>query len=200
MNFNTIKNNYKKGLWNEQAVKAAIKKGFITTEEFVEITGDIGLLEDSFEMLLTRKIIELKGICDDYITTGFALETSSGVEQYSLEITDQLEISNQLSKVKSGAEFVPYHANNKPCRLYTAEEMIKVAEMAELTITYHRTYFNQLKQAIFTLNNVEALVNVYYGIPLPKEYDDILISITGLSSIHEEEVVVEPEAIETEEV
>lgn len=37
--FNTVSTNYKNGLWGSSLVKMAVKKGYITKEEFVEITG-----------------------------------------------------------------------------------------------------------------------------------------------------------------
>lgn len=39
MNYDTIKKNYDKGLWNIQMVRVAVKKGVITKEQFKEITG-----------------------------------------------------------------------------------------------------------------------------------------------------------------
>ena len=39
MNFDTIKQNYDRGLWNIQLVKIAVKKGIITKEQYKEITG-----------------------------------------------------------------------------------------------------------------------------------------------------------------
>lgn len=40
MNFDTIKKNYDRGLWNKQMVKMAVKKGIITKEEYAEIIGE----------------------------------------------------------------------------------------------------------------------------------------------------------------
>ena len=40
MNFDTIKNNYDKGLWTKQLVKMAVKKGVITKEQYTEIVGE----------------------------------------------------------------------------------------------------------------------------------------------------------------
>lgn len=40
MNFDTIKNNYDKGLWTKQLVKMAVRKGVITKEQYTEITGE----------------------------------------------------------------------------------------------------------------------------------------------------------------
>jgi hypothetical protein len=39
MNFEMIKRNFNKGLWNIDMVRVAVKKGIITKEQFQEITG-----------------------------------------------------------------------------------------------------------------------------------------------------------------
>lgn len=41
MNFDTIKRNFDRGLWNKQMVKMAVRKGIITKEQYQEITGEI---------------------------------------------------------------------------------------------------------------------------------------------------------------
>lgn len=40
MNFETIKRNYDRKLWSKTMVKAAVKKGVITEQEYFEITGE----------------------------------------------------------------------------------------------------------------------------------------------------------------
>ena len=40
MNFETIKKNYEKHLWNKTLVKIAVQKGLITPEQYREITGE----------------------------------------------------------------------------------------------------------------------------------------------------------------
>ena len=39
MDFNTIKANYDRGLWNIALVKMAVKKGLITQDQYKDITG-----------------------------------------------------------------------------------------------------------------------------------------------------------------
>ena len=39
MNYETIKKNFKRGLWNAAMVKTAVRKGVITKDQFEEITG-----------------------------------------------------------------------------------------------------------------------------------------------------------------
>lgn len=40
MNFETIKKNFDRGLWNKQMVRKAVEKGVITEMEFKTITGE----------------------------------------------------------------------------------------------------------------------------------------------------------------
>ena len=40
MNYEMIKKNFEKGLWNIQMVKIAVRKGIITKEQFKEITKE----------------------------------------------------------------------------------------------------------------------------------------------------------------
>lgn len=40
MNFETIKKNFDRGLWNKQMVKMAVRKGVITSEQYQAITGE----------------------------------------------------------------------------------------------------------------------------------------------------------------
>lgn len=39
MSFNTIKQNFDKGLWTEAMVRMSVRKGIITKEQFKEITN-----------------------------------------------------------------------------------------------------------------------------------------------------------------
>ena len=39
MNYETIKKNFERGLWNVAMVRVAVRKGVITKEQFKEITG-----------------------------------------------------------------------------------------------------------------------------------------------------------------
>ena len=40
MNFETVKKNYDRRLWSKAMVKAAVRKGVITAEQYQEITGE----------------------------------------------------------------------------------------------------------------------------------------------------------------
>ena len=40
MNYETIKRNYDRGLWNKVMVKTAVRKGVISAAQYEEITGE----------------------------------------------------------------------------------------------------------------------------------------------------------------
>lgn len=40
MNFENVKKNFERGLWNAAMVKMAVRKGIITKEQYEEITGE----------------------------------------------------------------------------------------------------------------------------------------------------------------
>ena len=40
MNYETIKRNFDRGLWNAAMVAMAVRKGIITLEQYAEITGN----------------------------------------------------------------------------------------------------------------------------------------------------------------
>lgn len=40
MNFQTIKNNFDRGLWSAQMVATAVRKGVLSSEQYQEITGE----------------------------------------------------------------------------------------------------------------------------------------------------------------
>lgn len=40
MNYETVKSNYEKGLWNKTLVRMAVRKGIITKAQYKEIVGE----------------------------------------------------------------------------------------------------------------------------------------------------------------
>ena len=41
MSFEKVKYNYEAGLWSKPMVKMAVRKGIITKEQYLEITGEL---------------------------------------------------------------------------------------------------------------------------------------------------------------
>lgn len=122
------------------------------------------LLSPQLEKIQNNKIKQLKEVCMKTITQGIDLND----EHYSFEITDQLNLSRLVAQAKEGKTQLIYHADGQPCRLYTAEEIIKLNEAMENFIEYHTTYFNSLKTYIKTLTLQSQITALQYGMNIPE--------------------------------
>lgn len=94
--------------------------------------------------ILQEKITNLSNACNQAITGGMDVETTEGIEHFSLEETDQINLTAALSAIKQGAKGYPYHADKKLCRMFTAVELKAIAKKATAHKLYHTTLCNHL--------------------------------------------------------
>lgn len=132
------------------------------------------LKENSNEYKLKKvresKISAMSKICHNVIVKGF--DHTDG-HHYSLEESDQNNL-NVLSIRASQGAITSWHYDYGPCQFYSSEEMIALTEYAFKFITYHQTYFNQLKAYINSLTNINDIIAIQYGIPLTGAYAENL--------------------------
>lgn len=57
MNFDTIKNNFDRGLWTANMVRKAVQKGVISISEFTSITGEDYSTDDNLSYQEAMDII-----------------------------------------------------------------------------------------------------------------------------------------------
>ena len=130
----------------------------IEKEIVTDIIKDNSYTEEEINAIRETKRNEISMICEKTIWNGVDI----GDKHYSLTSADQQNISNQKAEAKAGNP-VLYHADGQPCRLFTAEEFMEVANAATLFITKQRTYCNLLMQQLKTLTDVDAINAVKYG-------------------------------------
>lgn len=143
-------------------------------EQILEVWGNDPYIPDETELTgeylekVQNEIIDkMKKTCTEKITKGISFYG----ERFSFEITDQLNIARLALQAKSGKMQVIYHANGKPCRFFTAQEIIDLNAAMENFIEYHTTYYNGLKNYIKTLKFQSELSKVYYGMAIPMTTD-----------------------------
>lgn len=114
------------------------------------------------------KIETMCSICNFCITSGIDVND----EHYSLTTEDQLNITRLGLQAmdERDSSILVYHADTKPARVYSKQEMEYIYHKAVIWINYHITYFNLLKQYIETLTNVLDVLAVNYLMDLPEEY------------------------------
>ena len=124
----------------------------------------------TLEYVKESKITEMSRACNQIIEAGFDIEFNGNQEHFSLTTQDQLNLISLSSMVAQGMEAIPYHADGEICRFYSAADMNAIVTQATAFKIYHTTYYNALKNYINSLDNIQDIAAVTYGIELPEEY------------------------------
>lgn len=107
--------------------------------------------------------------CREYIYDGINVETSLGVEHFSLDNTDQSNILALYNMQSSIGQNVIYHADGKECREFGAVEFNKIAIAARNCITKYTTRFNYLKAWINRSESKAEVLSVEFTSELPED-------------------------------
>lgn len=117
----------------------------------------------SIEIIRADKLAELSASCNAAITDGMDVETTQGTEHFSLQETDQINLTTALSAVQSGATNYPYHADGQLCRLFTAAEIQAIAAASVKHKLYHTTLCNHLLTWARRAETKEELSGITYA-------------------------------------
>ena len=127
------------------------------------------------EFLRDVKLKEMSEICNQTITNGFYLVLSDGEEyHFSLTTQDQLNLITLKAMIDEGETNIPYHADGKLCRFYSADDIKAIITAATAHKTYHVSYFNSLKAYVGAIETMDEIKNVKYGMEIPIEYQSVV--------------------------
>ena len=126
--------------------------------------------------VISTKLYELSNSCEQTIIGGFDYHSN----HYSLKINDQLNIEALKSSITDSTVAIPYHADGELCRLYSLDEFLELYSLASYHKMYHTTYFNQLKDMITNMTDVDEILACYYGMPLDDEHASNLNMLLNL--------------------
>ena len=134
---------------------------------------------DAFPDIISQKKAELSAECEKAIISGVDV----GDAHYSLTIEDQANILAWMAVAQTG-KAVPYHSDGQPCRVYTADEFMKVANAAVAYKTHHTTYCNLLMRQVEAMTDADEVKAVQYGITqlegeYAEQYQIIMASLVG---------------------
>lgn len=116
------------------------------------------------------KLIELSIACNSAITKGIDVETTQGIEHFSLQETDQINLTTALTAIQNGSSDYPYHADGQLCRLFSAKEIQDIAEASIKHKLYHTTLCNHLLIWARRTEDKKELADIKYSIEgLPED-------------------------------
>lgn len=128
--------------------------------------------------ITAKKIGEMSQKCEDRIVKGFDIVLSDGISHhFSLQLPDQLKITKLNDRAISGDDFLPYHADNEPCKIYSANDITAINAKMEGVVEYQTTYFNSLKMYINSLTDIMEIINIRYGMDIPAEYQSEVLKL-----------------------
>lgn len=137
--------------------------------------------EATVEYVKNTKLNEISSICNKVIIGGFDIVLSDGeTHHFSLTTQDQLNLTTLSAMVQSGETEIPYHADGELCKFYSAEDTSTIVSAATAFKTYQVTYHNALRLYVQSLNTIEEINDVTYGIDIPEDYQsDVLKALTA---------------------
>ena len=152
------------------------------------VLGDDGNIADVIETkepverIISQKKSELSAECEKTIVAGVDV----GDAHYSLTIEDQANILAWMAVAQTG-KAVPYHQDGQPCRIYSSEEFMEVANAAVAFKTAQTTYCNLLMRQVEAMTDVDEVKAVKYGVTqlegeYAEQYQVIMASLVGDSS------------------
>lgn len=160
--------------------------------DYVEVP--VGSLDYKKESVLEK----MSMACQAAIESGVDVEVSTGTEHFSLDSTDQMNLTNMNILVAAGVAGYPYHADGKVCRVYNAEEITKIATTATQWVTANTTLNNSIVAWINRIETEEELNTVEYSVEalpedLKKAYYEIVTQASSDSKTNDstESVVTE---------
>lgn len=138
----------------------------------------------SLPILRSTKEQEISLACNQAIVAGMDVETSKGLEHFSLQETDQINLTTATNAIQQGLTEYPYHADGQLCRMFTAEEILSIADAATKHKLYHTTLCNHLLTWVRRAETKEELEGITYSEEiLPEDLKANMVLILSLSSL-----------------
>lgn len=129
--------------------------------------------EISLDEVKEAKVTEMNEIQQKLIAQGIDVTLSDGsTEHFSLTERDQTSLVGLQAQVAIGAENIPWHTSDEDehCKFYSNADMAKITETAMSFVTWHVTYFRDLRIYIRSLDSKEEVQQVTYGMEIPEAY------------------------------
>ena len=125
----------------------------------------------TLEFAKNYKIDEMKDMCNKAITDGVDVMLSDGqIYHFDLTIEDQLNLQNVQYQLLQNQTSIPFHSKNGSFKYYDASDLILILTQANRHILYHNAYFNSLKSYIKSIEKIDQINSINYGISIPNQY------------------------------
>lgn len=127
-----------------------------------------------------NKVAEMNSAQQSAIEYGVDVQLTDGTtEHFSLTQYDQQSLMGLQSLVASGQESIPWHNSNESehCKFYSNADMQKIIESALSYVTFHVTWFRDLRIYIRSLTDIESVQAITYNTEIPVQYQSEVLQL-----------------------
>lgn len=127
-----------------------------------------------------NKVAEMNSAQQSAIEYGVDVQLTDGTtEHFSLTQYDQQSLMGLQSLVVSGEESIPWHNSNESehCKFYSNADMKKIIESALSYVTFHVTWFRDLRIYIRSLTDIESVQAITYNTEIPVQYQSEVLQL-----------------------
>lgn len=127
-----------------------------------------------------NKVAEMNSAQQAAIENGVDVRLTDGTtEHFSLTQYDQQSLMGLQSLVASGQESIPWHNSNESehCKFYSNADMKKIIESALSYVTFHVTWFRDLRIYIRSLTDIESVQAITYNTEIPVQYQSEVLQL-----------------------
>lgn len=120
-----------------------------------------------------KKVRELNDAQQATIAAGVGITLTDGTKEwFTLTSNDQISLMALQSEVASGAEQIPWHTSDQlqGCKYYSNADMKLIISGSMAYVTWHVTYFRDLRIFVRSLQTKSLVEAVTYGMKIPEEY------------------------------
>lgn len=129
--------------------------------------------EPSLEEVQEAKVQEMNEAQQVAIQEGINVKLTDGaVEHFTLTDHDQTSLVGLQAKVLEGEDSIPWHTSDEAehCKFYSNADMALITTAAMEYVTWHVTYFRDLRIYIRSLKEKTEVEVVTYGMTIPEAY------------------------------
>lgn len=127
----------------------------------------------TLEEVQETKVTEMNIAQQSIIQQGIEVTLTDGTtEHFTLTDHDQTSLMGLQAQVAQGVEHIPWHTSDQSehCKFYSNADMALITAAAMSYVTWHVTYFRDLRIYIRSLQTKEEIETVVYGMDIPTEY------------------------------
>lgn len=142
-------------------------------------------IELTLDDIKEQKITELNAQQQMIIANGCDVTLNDGTEtHFTLTQEDQSSLNSLSVKVLEGLTAIPWHSSDedKGCIFYSKEDMKTITDTCASFVTWHVTWFRDLRRYVRSLTDKESVKSVTYYSSIPEKYQSEVLKTLMLQN------------------